>query len=127
MKKIFVLLLLISSFSHAQLNNSWIDYTKTYYKFRLAKDTLCRIPQATLAAVGLENTNADYFQLWRNRFIYLSRLVLIQSIFSARRNARALSSAFRSFRSFQNNCTRLSQTSISLGTSLLVTRHAVDR
>jgi hypothetical protein len=66
MKKIFVLLLLISSFSHAQLNNSWIDYTKTYYKFRLAKDTLCRIPQATLAAVGLENTNADYFQLWRN-------------------------------------------------------------
>jgi hypothetical protein len=68
-----------------------------------------------------------YFQLWRNRFIYLSRLVLIRSIFSARRNARALSSAFRSFRSFQNNCTRLSQTSISLGTSLLVTRLAVDR
>jgi hypothetical protein len=66
MKKIFVLLLLMSSFSHAQLNNSWIDYTKTYYKFRLAKDTLCRIPQTTLAAAGLNNINADYFQLWRN-------------------------------------------------------------
>ncbi|MCX6293448.1 MAG: hypothetical protein NT127_04035, partial [Sphingobacteriales bacterium] len=66
MKKILVLLLLISSFSHAQLNNSWIDYTKTYYKFRLAKDTLCRIPQTTLAAAGLANINADQFQLWRN-------------------------------------------------------------
>jgi hypothetical protein len=66
MKKIFFFFLLISSFSHAQLNNSWIDYTKTYYKFRLAKDTLCRIPQSTLAAAGLTNINADHFQLWRN-------------------------------------------------------------
>jgi len=66
MKKIFFFFLLISSFSHAQLNNSWIDYTKTYYKFRLAKDTLCRIPQSTLAVAGLTNINADHFQLWRN-------------------------------------------------------------
>ncbi len=67
MKKILIpfLLLLVSSVQ-AQLNNSWIDYNKTYYKFRIAKDTLCRIPQSTLAAVGLSAVNADKFQLWRN-------------------------------------------------------------
>jgi len=52
--------------SKAQLNNSWIDYSKTYYKFRIAKDTLCRISQQELAALGLSGVNADYFQLWRN-------------------------------------------------------------
>ena len=50
----------------AQLNNSWIDYSKTYYKFKIAKDTFCRIPQSTLASIGLANVNADNFQLWRN-------------------------------------------------------------
>ncbi|HSN60881.1 MAG TPA: C25 family cysteine peptidase, partial [Ferruginibacter sp.] len=49
-----------------QLNNSWIDYNKTYYKFYLAKDTLCRIPQSVLASAGLTAVNADHFQLWRN-------------------------------------------------------------
>ena len=60
------LLFLTASVSFAQLNNSWIDYSKTYYKFRLAKDTLCRIPQTTLAAAGISNVNANDFQLWRN-------------------------------------------------------------
>ena len=58
-------LLLVSSV-HAQLNNSWIDYSKTYYKFRLGKDTLCRIPQSTLGGTGLATANAESFQLWRN-------------------------------------------------------------
>ena len=67
MKKIlFAFLLLISVNASAQLNNSWIDYTKTYYKFYLAKDTLSRISQPTLAAAGLGTVNADHFQLWRN-------------------------------------------------------------
>ena len=67
MKKLLVpfFLLLISS-ANAQLNNSWIDYSKTYYKFNIAKDTLCRIPQSTLAAAGLGAANAANFQLWRN-------------------------------------------------------------
>jgi Peptidase family C25/CARDB len=59
-----VLLLVTAGFS--QLNNSWIDYNKTYYKFKLAKDTLCRIPQTVLAAAGLGSTPAQNFQLWRN-------------------------------------------------------------
>ncbi len=67
MKKILIaLLILITVNVQAQLNNSWIDYSKTYYKFYLGKDTLCRIPQAVLATAGLGAANADYFQLWRN-------------------------------------------------------------
>ncbi|MEO6404036.1 MAG: C25 family cysteine peptidase [Ferruginibacter sp.] len=67
MKKILLAILIFSGFAvKAQLNNSWIDYSKTHFKFKLAKDTLCRIPQATLAAAGLSATNADHFQLWRN-------------------------------------------------------------
>ncbi len=65
-KWLIVLLLFMGYQSNAQFNNSWIDYSKTYYKFRLAKDTLCRIPQAVLQSAGLGNVNADDFQLWRN-------------------------------------------------------------
>ncbi len=48
-------------------NNEWIDYNKTYYKFRLGgSEGLIRIPQTALAAVGLNATPAEQFQLWRN-------------------------------------------------------------
>ncbi|MEO7044387.1 MAG: hypothetical protein ABI091_03710, partial [Ferruginibacter sp.] len=67
MKKILIpALLLIVVSVQAQFNNSWIDYSKTYYKFKLANDTLCRIPQSVLAANGLQGVNADDYQLWRN-------------------------------------------------------------
>ena len=52
--------------SIAQLNNSWIDYSKTYYKFKLAENKLCRISQSTLAAAGISTANPKYFQLFRN-------------------------------------------------------------
>ncbi len=66
-KKLFIPFLLFFAISaNAQLNNSWIDYSKTYYKFRLAADNICRIPQTALASVGLAATNADYYQLWKN-------------------------------------------------------------
>ena len=52
--------------SQAQLNNSWIDYNKTYYKFKVAEDKLCRIPYSALAAAGIASNNASSFQLWRN-------------------------------------------------------------
>lgn len=68
MKKIIltstIVLLVLTGFS--QLNNSWIDYSKTYYKFKLAKDTMCRIYQPVLAAAGLGSVPAQNFQLWRN-------------------------------------------------------------
>jgi hypothetical protein len=67
-KKLLLPLLLLVAYTSAtaQLNNSWIDYSKTYYKFKIAADNICRIPQATLASAGLATTNADHFQLWRN-------------------------------------------------------------
>jgi hypothetical protein len=62
--------LLLLFFCHAtgmaQLNNSWIDYGKTYFSFRIAKDSLIRIGQPALANLGLASVNADHFQLWRN-------------------------------------------------------------
>ncbi len=67
MKKILIpCLLLITTFVQAQLNNSWIDYTKTYYKFTLGNTGVCRINQSTLASAGLGNIPAEQFQLWRN-------------------------------------------------------------
>lgn len=68
MKKILLasIILLLAFNSHAQFNNSWIDYSKTYYRFKLAKDTLTRIYQPVLAAAGLGSVPAENFQLWRN-------------------------------------------------------------
>lgn len=67
MKKLLLPFLLIIGFvSQAQYNNSWIDYSKTYYKFKVAKNGLYRLSQPTLAAAGLGAVNADHFLLWRN-------------------------------------------------------------
>ncbi|HEY6957161.1 MAG TPA: hypothetical protein VI385_18035, partial [Flavisolibacter sp.] len=68
MKKLLLGLLLMTGFiAKAQVyNNEWIDYSKTYYKFKVGKTGLYRISQSVLSAAGLGNTSADYFQLWRN-------------------------------------------------------------
>ncbi len=49
-----------------QFNNSWIDYNKTYYKFKIGSSGLYRIPGMLLQSIGLENIPAEQFQLWRN-------------------------------------------------------------
>src|ERR1051326_7523054 len=68
MKRILLLLLITSGLcAKAQLyNNEWIDYNKTYYKFKIAITGLYRISQATLSSMGIGNTPAENFQLWRN-------------------------------------------------------------
>src|SRR4051812_9602266 len=68
MKKfLFGLLLTWGFVAKAQVyNNEWIDYSKTYYKFKIAKNGLFRIPQSLLSSAGLGSTPAEYFQLWRN-------------------------------------------------------------
>src|ERR1044072_5709053 len=68
MKKIVLGLLLIWGFmAKAQVyNNEWIDYSKTYYKFKVGKTGLFRIAQSVLSSAGLGSTPAEYFQLWRN-------------------------------------------------------------
>src|SRR5436190_7352652 len=68
MKKFLLGLLLICGFiAKAQVyNNEWIDYTKTYYKFKVGRTGPHRIAQSVLSAVGLGITPAEQFQLWRN-------------------------------------------------------------
>ncbi|MGZ3846278.1 MAG: hypothetical protein ACXVBH_09485, partial [Flavisolibacter sp.] len=68
MKKLLLGLLLMTGFiAKAQVyNNEWIDYSKTYYKFKVGKTGLYRISQSVLSAAGLGSTSADNFQLWRN-------------------------------------------------------------
>ena len=68
MKKFLLGLLLITSFiAKAQVyNNQWIDYSKTYYKFKVGKTGLYRISQTNLSSAGLGSSPAEYFQLWRN-------------------------------------------------------------
>ncbi len=65
-KILFSFLLFCCFTAKAQFNNSWIDYSKTYFKFKVSADSLYRIPQSAFAAAGLAGTNADHFQLWRN-------------------------------------------------------------
>ncbi|RZM09082.1 MAG: hypothetical protein EOO88_49295, partial [Pedobacter sp.] len=62
---IFLTLLSLNSFAQ-QYNNEWIDYNKTYYKFKVATTGLWRIPQTALNTVGLGATPVGQFQLWRN-------------------------------------------------------------
>ena len=68
MKKfLFGLLLTCGLVAQGQVyNNEWIDYSKTYYKFKVGKTGLFRISQSVLSSVGLGNTPAENFQLWRN-------------------------------------------------------------
>jgi hypothetical protein len=70
MKKLllpFMLLTVLTAGSQTlNYNNEWIDYNKTYYKFKIRYTAYYRITQATLNSVGLGNTPAEHFQLWRN-------------------------------------------------------------
>src|SRR5665647_1823635 len=66
-KLLLVSFIFISAASFAQpYSNSWIDYNKTYLKFSVGKTGLFRIPQSALNSIGLGNTPAEQFQLWRN-------------------------------------------------------------
>ena len=44
--------------------NEWIDYQKTYYKFKLAQEGIYRIPYETLVVQGLDTVPVHAFQLW---------------------------------------------------------------
>ena len=47
-------------------NNEWIDYSKTYYKFKVGATGLYRIPQSVLASAGMAGVPVQNFQLFRN-------------------------------------------------------------
>src|ERR1700743_3471248 len=68
MKKLFTfifLLLSIGAFAQAY-NNEWIDFSKTYYKFKIPAAGLYRIPQSVISNAGLGGVPAQNFQLFRN-------------------------------------------------------------
>ncbi len=68
MKKFLLPLLLFTGlFTQAQnYNNEWINYNQTYYKFKVGATGLYRIKQSALAAMNIQNTPVEQFQLWRN-------------------------------------------------------------
>lgn len=68
MKRIFTLLLLLIGFAAGaqQFNNEWIRYHQTYYKFKVGRDGVFRIPKSVLDAAGIGNTQVQFFELWRN-------------------------------------------------------------
>ena len=61
---LFICFIACASFAQ-QYYNEWIDYSKTYYKFKIAVNGLYRINQNNLPS-ALLNTPAEQFQLWRN-------------------------------------------------------------
>jgi len=68
MKKLYTIVLLLMTLRLVAqpLNNEWIDYSKTYYKFKVGATGLYRIPQSVLAAAGMGSVPAEDFQLFRN-------------------------------------------------------------
>lgn len=63
---IFAMVLVCYSVSAQLYYNEWIDYSKTYYKFKVGSDGLYRITSNQLQSIGLGNVPAQNFQLWRN-------------------------------------------------------------
>ena len=68
MKKIFTLAILLCSCTlfAQQYNNEWIRYTQPYFKFKVGKTGLYRIPQTALDAAGIGTTDVGFLELWRN-------------------------------------------------------------
>src|SRR5882762_10111792 len=68
MKRIITILLLLVTLglTAQNYNNEWIDYSKTYFKFKVGITGLYRIPQSVLSSAGLGAIAADRFQLFRN-------------------------------------------------------------
>lgn len=62
------LLLVMLSFATMAQNygNEWIDFSKTYYKIKVIKTGLYRIPVSTLATVGIDGANAEDYAMYRN-------------------------------------------------------------
>jgi len=56
---LFFILLSLKGYTQ-EFNNEWIDYTKTYYKFKVPTTGLYRINQPLLVTAGLANIPAEF-------------------------------------------------------------------
>ena len=68
MKRFVTFLLVFAGFTAAgqQYNNEWIKHNQTYFKFKVGRDGVYRIPKTVLDAAGIGNTSVEFFELWRN-------------------------------------------------------------
>ena len=68
MRKLITFLFLVASFPiwAQQYNNEWINHSQTYYKFKVGRDGMYRIPKSVLDNAGIGGTNVQSFELWRN-------------------------------------------------------------
>src|SRR4051794_41100233 len=69
MKRIagFIISLFVASGAIGQsYYNEWIDFNKTYYKFRVGSTGIYRIYATDLVETGWGEAPAKDFQLWRN-------------------------------------------------------------
>jgi Peptidase family C25 len=68
MKKLYTFLLLLSALRLAAqpYGNEWINYSNTYFKFKVGATGLYRIPQSVLSANGMGSVPVQNFQLFRN-------------------------------------------------------------
>lgn len=60
------LILFCTSIFAAPYGNEWIDYTKSYYKIKVAKEGLYRIYKSTLNQVQIPNVPGANFNLYHN-------------------------------------------------------------
>jgi hypothetical protein len=68
MKNFYTIGLLLFSLglSAQPYNNEWINFSNTYYKFKVGQTGVYRIPQAVLAAAGIGSVPVQNYQLFRN-------------------------------------------------------------
>lgn len=70
MRRIFVLVsVLLCSLpllAQAQYGNEWINYSKTYWKFKVGTEGIFRISKATLDAAGVPAANGSDYVLYRD-------------------------------------------------------------
>jgi CARDB. len=68
MRKILTLLLVLAGlYGFGQpFNNEWIRHEQTYYKIKIARAGLYRIPKNLLDAAGIGNAPVQNLELWRN-------------------------------------------------------------
>lgn len=50
---------------HAQYANSWINFSNSYYKFKISKEGVYRITQPQLNAIGMGSVTGDKFAIFR--------------------------------------------------------------
>jgi len=55
----------VTTVLHAQYGNEWINYSNTYYKFKVGKDGIYRIGKAQLADIGMAAVEGSKFAIFR--------------------------------------------------------------